>query len=88
MSPNDIKHFLVVYDIAVGQARVREFETDYDAAQAAYSEVEEQTQNDSNVDVVLLSADSLETIKRTHSSYFETRESFENLLPPGVLHVA
>jgi hypothetical protein len=31
---------------------------------------------------VLLGADSLETI--THSSYFET-ESFESLLPPGVL---
>ena len=33
---------------------------------------------------VLLSADSLETIKRTHSSYFETR-TFEQLLPAGVL---
>ena len=31
----------------------------------------------SDFDVVLLSADSLETIKRTHSSYFDTRESFE-----------
>jgi hypothetical protein len=39
----------------------------------------------SDFDVVLLSADSLETIKRTHSSYFDTRESFEALLPAGVL---
>jgi hypothetical protein len=37
----------------------------------------------SDFDVVLLSADSLETIKRTHSSYFDTRESFETLLPTG-----
>lgn len=88
MSPNDIKHFLVVYDIASRRADVRPFETDYDAAQAAYAQIEQQTQDDPNVDVVLLSADSLETIKRTHSSYFESHESFEALLPPGVLRVA
>ena len=33
-----------------------------------------------DLDVVLLSADSLETIKRTHSSYFETK-SLDELLP-------
>jgi hypothetical protein len=84
VSPNDIQHFLVVYDIAAGQADVQPFGTDYDAAQAAYAEYEQQTRGDLNLDVVLLSADSLETVKRTHSSYFETR-SFEHLLPPGVL---
>jgi hypothetical protein len=85
MSPADIRHFLVVYDIAAGRAEVKRFGTDYDAAQTAYAEVEQQTQDDPNLDVVLLSADSLETIRRTHSSYFETRDSFEHLLPPGVL---
>jgi hypothetical protein len=35
---------------------------------------------------VLLSADSLATIKRTHSSYFDTNKRFETLLPAGVLH--
>lgn len=85
MSPNDIQHFLVVYDVAAGHARVRSFGTDYDVAQAAYAAIEQETQNDANLDVVLLSADSLETIRRTHSSYFETRETFERLLPPGVL---
>lgn len=85
MTSPDIKHFLVVYDIAAGRADVRAFGTDYDAAQTMYADVEQQTRDDANVDVVLLSADSLETIKRTHSSYFETRASFESLLPPGVL---
>jgi hypothetical protein len=88
MSPNDIKHFLIVYDIAGRRADVRAFDTDYDTAQAAYAQLEQQTQGDPNVDVVLLSADSLETVKRTHSSYFDTQESFESLLPPGVLHIA
>ena len=85
MSPDDIKHFLVIYDIAARHAEVRPFETDYDAAQEAYEQVEQETRDRSDLDVVLLSADSLETIKRTHSSYFETGESFERLLPAGVL---
>jgi hypothetical protein len=85
VSPSDIKHFLVVYDISAGRAEVRPYGTDYDAAQEAYAELERNTRDDPNADVVLLSADSLDTIKRTHSSYFETRESFERLLPPGVL---
>ena len=85
MSPSDIKHFLVIYDINAGNAEVRPFGTDYDAAQVAYEKVEQEMRDRSDFDVVLLSADSLETIKRTHSSYFDTRESFEALLPVGVL---
>jgi hypothetical protein len=72
MSPADIKHFLVLYDIKAGSAEVRRFGTDYDAAQQAYEKVEQEMRDRSDFDVVLLSADSLETIKRTHSSYFET----------------
>lgn len=86
MSPKDIKHFLVIYDVQAGRSEVRQFGTDYDAAQEAYEQVEQEMGNRSDVDVVLLSADSLATIKRTHSSYFDTRESFEALLPAGVLH--
>jgi hypothetical protein len=85
MSPQDIKHFLVVYDLAAGKAIVREFGTDYDAALAAYAEAEEDSTNRGVYDIVLIGADSLETIKRTHSSYFHTEESFESLLPAGVL---
>jgi hypothetical protein len=86
MSPSDIKHFLVVYELGAGEAEAHPYGTDYDAAQEAYAELERDTRSEPDVDVVLLSADSLETIKRTHSSYFETRESFERLLPPGVLN--
>jgi hypothetical protein len=88
MSPNDIQHFLVIYDVASGRPDVRGFGSDYDTAQAAYAEIEWETQDDSNIDVVLLSADSLETVRRTHSSYFEVREPFERLLPPGTLRAA
>jgi hypothetical protein len=81
----DINHFLVVYNLAEGKARVREFGTDYDAALAAYAEAEGDFANRDTFDIVLLGADSLETIQRTHSSYFHTEETFESLLPPGVL---
>jgi len=85
MSPADIRHFLVIYDIETRRAEVREFGTDYDAAQQAYAQVEREARDSTGSDIVLLSADSLETIKRTHSSYFDTRESFEALLPAGVV---
>jgi hypothetical protein len=85
MTEADIKHFLVVYDLAEGKARVESFGTDYDRALEAYAEVEQDLENRESFDIVLLGADSIETIKRTHSSYFHTEETFESLLPPGVL---
>ncbi len=85
MSPTDIKHFLLVYDIPSAHADVRPYGTDYDAALDAYEQAERDVRGRSDVEVVLLSSDSLETIKRTHSSYFNTHESFEALLPAGVL---
>jgi hypothetical protein len=85
MSPDDIRHFLIVYDIPSAHADVRPYGTDYDAALEAYEQAEHDTRNRSDVEVVLLSSDSLETIKHTHSSYFQTHESFERFLPAGVL---
>jgi outer membrane lipoprotein SlyB len=70
MSEADIKHFLVTRDPKLQKTTVREFGTDYDAAQHAYQEAEQRAHG-TNLDVVLLSADSLDTIKRTHSSYFD-----------------
>ena len=71
MSPDEIKHFLVTYDPTTGKTEVEPFGTDYDTAQAAYAKAEQANADaDERLDVVLLGADSLETIKRTHSSYF------------------
>lgn len=81
MSPDDgIKHFLVTRDTVRQETAVVEFDTDYDAAQRAYAHVERVIWSSSDLDVVLLSADSLETIKLTHSSYFEPK-SLDELLP-------
>lgn len=74
MSEAQINHFLVVYDIPNGLAHVDRFGRDYDAALAAYARAEEDHRHDSDVEVVLLGSDSIETLERTHSSYFELAE--------------
>lgn len=82
MSPDEIKHFLVAFDPATGKTDVKPFGADYDAAQAAYAEAEQANAGDERLDIVLLSADSLETIKQTHSSYFNGKghPEFKELL--------
>jgi hypothetical protein len=81
MSPaDDIKHFLVTRDVTRRKTTVVEFGTDYEVAQHAYQEAEQQARGRKDLDVVLLSADSLETIKLTHASYFEPK-SLDELLP-------
>jgi len=80
MSPaDDIKHFLVTRDMTRRKTAVVELGTDYEAAQYAYQEAEQQARGLPHLDVVLLSSDSLETIKQTHSSYFEPK-SLDELL--------
>jgi hypothetical protein len=82
MSPDEIKHFLVSYDLTTGKTKVESFGTDYNAAQAAYAEAEQADADEKRFDTVLLSADSLNTIKQTHSSYFKGgARRFEELLP-------
>lgn len=66
----EIKHFLVTYDPESDQTKVEDFGIDYDRALAAYAQAERAAGFETKLDVVLLSADSLETIKQTHSSYF------------------
>jgi hypothetical protein len=81
MSPDEIQHFLVCYDPDTDDVLVESFGTDYEAAQQAYAEAEQANGIDAKLDVVLLSADSLETIKQTHSSYFSTGKGLRELLP-------
>lgn len=80
MSPDNIKHFLVMYDVSRDAAKVEEFGTDYEAALAAYDEREREYRDRNGVVVVLLGADSIDTIKKTHSCYFEPGDRFERFL--------
>ncbi len=85
MSTPPIKHFLITYDIEAAHAKVRRFGTNYAAALDAYTKAEEAGKDDPNLDIVLVGAENIDVIKRTHSSYFETRDEFETLLQ-GILN--
>ena len=62
------------------KATVTEFD-DYDAALSAYESIEMRNLSRNDLDIVLLGADSLETIEKTHASYFATTEGgFEQFL--------
>lgn len=74
MSASSIQHFLVVYDIRNGLAHVDSFGRNYAEALAAYAEVEARHRENDNVEVVLLGSDSIDTLERTHASYFELAE--------------
>jgi hypothetical protein len=78
MAPEKIKHFLIVYDIRAGRADVCEFGTHYDAALHAYDAAEEAHRDDPDHEVVLLGSDSLETLQKTHSSYFDLGDRHVN----------
>ena len=78
MSADEIKHFLVMYDTAAKQVEVEDCGADYEAAQDACATAESDHDPD-KWDVVLLSADSLETIKTTHSSYFDVDREAQRL---------
>ncbi len=71
MNVDEIRHFLVIYDVAVGQAVVEEYE-DYATALDAYESIEKKHFGREDLDIVLLGADSRATIEKTHSSYFQT----------------
>jgi hypothetical protein len=71
MVSDDIKHFLINLDPATGTTKVREFETDNDGAMAAYSAAERADWG-GDLNIVLISSDSLATIEKTHSSYFKS----------------
>ena len=65
------KHFLLVFDPATGSAaNVREF-NHAAAALDAYRDTEQQFRGRPEIQVVLIGADSLETVKKTHSNYFD-----------------
>lgn len=66
-----IKHFLLVFDHARNELISQKgFGEDAESAMAEYAKLEEQHRGSSAVDIVLVGSDSIETVKVTHSSYF------------------
>ena len=66
-----IQHFLLIYDRRKDRLMSHEsFGEDVDAAMTAYRAAEIEYQSRPEMDIVLVGAESLETIKVTHSTYF------------------
>lgn len=74
-----LQHFLLIYDGAQGVLKSQRVFSRADLAVAAYQAAEKQFFADDNVQVVLVAADSLETVQKTHSNFWHG-ESVEELL--------
>jgi hypothetical protein len=72
------QYFILLYHIPERQVQIMEFGRDLDAAVAAYSEQERIHRSEEAIEVVMVGADSIDTIKRTHSHYFA--QTSEDLL--------
>lgn len=78
----EINHFLIVFDLVNGELlELRRFGTDVDGATDAYAELERELRDRDDSDkteIVLVGADSEETLHVTHSRYFAK---------PGLAHL-
>lgn len=70
MGTGPTNYFLLIYNLATRELDVEEWGSDDIGAAAAYSEREQEFQEMENIEVVLVGADSLDTVKLTHSHYF------------------
>jgi hypothetical protein len=70
----EINHFLIVFDLANSElVELRRFGTDVDEATEAYAEIEREWRDrddSSQFEIVLVGADSEDTLHVTHSRYF------------------
>ena len=68
---NKILHFLIVFDQHNNELlEIDEFGTDERAALAAYDAKEDKHQGQGFIEIVLLGADSLDSVKAIHTNYF------------------
>lgn len=66
-----IQHFLLIYDRCEDRLMSHEsFGENVDAAMTAYRAAEIEYWGRSEMDIVLVGSDSLETVRITHSTYF------------------
>jgi hypothetical protein len=74
-------HFLLVYDLQQQKLIHEEAFDDPHEAATAYGEMEAQNRGNRNVEIVLVGADSIETIRRTHGHYFDGGAPTEGASP-------
>jgi hypothetical protein len=80
-------HFLLVYDRKQQKLLFRQPYTDAALALRAYEEMEEQHRDDPHMEIVLVGADSIETVMLTHGNYFEAAPGAEATASPYLVGV-
>jgi len=70
MGNGPIKHFLLIYNLDTRELLIEDFNRAGEDAAQAYTERELHHADDPSIEVVLVGADSIETIRKTHSHYF------------------
>jgi hypothetical protein len=74
-------HFLLAYDLKEQRLVLqREFDDGAEAA-TAYADLESEHRDNGDLEIVLVGADSLETIKVTHAQYFDELVGHSRYLP-------
>ena len=77
ITPSD--YLILILDIAEKEIRVKTFE-DKEDAEAMYKHYEEQTQNDSGKDVVMVSIEDIGSLKKAYPNYFLDAKGFVNMI--------
>lgn len=72
-------HFLLAYNRAQGVLVSEAAFGDAHEAAEAYKQLELEHRADSNMEIVLIGSDSIETVRQTHSNYF-AESSIDDLL--------
>lgn len=72
MNPGPTHYFILVYNMASRHVDVHEFGRDLEAATAEYGALEHALGPSGEYEIVLVGADSIDTIRRTHAPYFTT----------------
>jgi hypothetical protein len=80
-----MRYFLLIYNRAHRRLQtVQEF-TDRDEAGRAYVAAERAAQGDPGLEIVLIGADSLDTIKQTHGQYFDAPGGRSSYLDAAII---
>jgi hypothetical protein len=70
MSTEPTNYFLLVYKSQGAELQIEELGADDAAAAEAYTRREHEYRDHPEIEVVLVGADSLDTVRKTHSHYF------------------
>jgi hypothetical protein len=79
--------FLLVYDRDLQRLVFQQPYTDPGVALRAYEEMEEKHRDERNMEIVLVGADSIETVMLTHGNYFQTEPGAAPAASPYLIGV-